>query len=645
MKMNALLFVFVSFCLFSYVVGAGVIYGTDIILDSGFVHIQGDGQTEFSIIGWGDNYVQFDNIGITMNFLTRDITFVVSYLNEQADNMSKGERILEFNVSYTGGAVAFTFTGNNSNDNMLYNLDVDGVRVRTEAGPYTFQYTQGSWSTHRFLLACGSYQPDPPYNGSSHYDIPSNTVNLTWERGNFSNQEVVVGSTSYPASPSDGTVWYNGTQLFYNFSVNESQAFSVFSFNSSTSAFSEPLFIPWGVLAMNCYNESNVSQNLTFDVIITDQALSETYDEQGCINTKYIDLFDIPYGINTIFQVSSSGYETRTYAYDLVVNQFYEKNFYLPKSLPTGGTSDPDYDPVNETYATLYLLSVTNQYSQPVGDAKIEIQRYINDAWADVGVYLTSSAGTIEVFLYAGETYAITISKDGYQDEIEPSIVFSEEVLVHNFQLNYIEPTPDTIITGYDIFTFEAYYLSGDNTTMYVEFVDLMGNNDDAQVLIYQNGSLLLYVYNITFADGENFTWLLGDHSVHNYTVVLKVFNHTDLNTSVFTWNIIIPVFTTSDEGQFDKADEIEANFVAILGQNIFGWLSLAILFLGVYVISSVGRAWVGIGIVGLGAVIFLFQAVFGLPNFTLIQLTVIPFFILYGFLVQIAKSKREVKL
>jgi len=46
----------------------------------------------------------------------------------------------------------------------------------------------------------------------------------------------------------------------------------------------------------------------------------------------------------------------------------------------------------------------------------------------------------------------------------------------------------------------------------------------------------------------------------------------------------------------------------------------------------------------GVGGLLFLFQTLVGLP-LTVPQLAIIPFFLVYGFLVEIAKSKKEARI
>lgn len=191
------------------------------------------------------------------------------------------------------------------------------------------------------------YSIDPSYNWTSIYNITLNSVNLSWNAGNYSDRQVVVRKTgtSYPTSPLDGTIVQNSTATTYNESgVYTARAYAVFGYNATTGSYSAPFDIPWGAMGINCYNESNPSQNLTFNLFITNEQGTQTYVANGCINTQYLDFTDIPTGTRTVIQVTSTGYKVRYYYMDLLPNMLHSLNAYLPSDKITGGgggTSEP----------------------------------------------------------------------------------------------------------------------------------------------------------------------------------------------------------------------------------------------------------------------------------------------------------------
>jgi hypothetical protein len=182
---------------------------------------------------------------------------------------------------------------------------------------------------------------DPPYNGSSEYDVINQAVNLTWDRGNHSDREIVVqNNVSYPVSPTDGWVRQNGTNLWFNVSMTYSTYFTVWSYNSTLKLYSVTgLNVPWGAIAVSCFEEGTWIP-LTFNLEITNEDATQSYWATDSTNIHYVDLYDIPYGDNTIFIVSADYHNQRVSYYDLDVNNYYNYSFYLP--LIEGGDDPPD---------------------------------------------------------------------------------------------------------------------------------------------------------------------------------------------------------------------------------------------------------------------------------------------------------------
>ena len=164
-------------------------------------------------------------------------------------------------------------------------------------------------------------------------------------------------NNSYPICPTDGYEVQNSTTGHYNTSVTFDEAyFSLFAYNDTTQSYSEHIEMEWGVLGLNTYNESNPSQEIGFNIEISDNAASITYTASDLTNTHYIDLNNIPYGDDTIFIISNSSYRQRIYYYDLVLNNFYNYTFYLP---PVTNPVDPGSgdDGGNTTATILCLIS------------------------------------------------------------------------------------------------------------------------------------------------------------------------------------------------------------------------------------------------------------------------------------------------
>jgi len=224
---------------------------------------------------------------------------------------------------------------------------------------------------------------EPPYNGTSFYNTTLNGVNLTWQNGNNSEYTIVVqNNNSYPATPSDGWVRSNSSSFttFNDTNVYSTRYYTIFNYNTTYNMYSKGLNIPWGALGLSCFNESNSSQAIGFDIEITNNDASITYTASGLTNTHYIDLNDIPYGDNTLFVVTNSSYKLRPYVRNLTINHFYNFSFRLPPLETTGGDDTGDgtlriYTNVAEV--TNPAVNITISLTQTM-ETVIEVSRYDN---------------------------------------------------------------------------------------------------------------------------------------------------------------------------------------------------------------------------------------------------------------------------
>jgi len=164
----------------------------------------------------------------------------------------------------------------------------------------------------------------PSASGCTQMYITVDYEEVSLVGSNTDSVVIVRSNTSYPICPTDGYEVQNSTADYYNTSVTFDEAyFSLFAYNDTTHS------LEWGVLGLNCYNESNPSQAIGFDVEITNSDATETYTASDLANTHYIDINDIPYGDDTIFIITNSSYRLSTYYKDLLINQFYNYSFYL----------------------------------------------------------------------------------------------------------------------------------------------------------------------------------------------------------------------------------------------------------------------------------------------------------------------------
>jgi len=271
----------------------------------------------------------------------------------------------------------------------------------------------------------------PPYNISEVYNATTNIEELNWTSVPSSDYDVVVYSTTgYPECPSDGTEIQNSSSLSnYSFTPMTTGYFSIFSYNSTYNCYSMALQAVWGVLAVNCFNESDPTQNLTFDLFVTSEDGSDTFIAYNCVNTYYIDVDDIPVGNKTAIQIDSDGYEVRYYYRDLEYNHFYLVNTYLPKSEDESGGGDIPSEP--QLFAHTDSASVTD----PTVDQTINLDHTIEEI-IQVAKYTVSSDSRE----YHENTKSVT---NPALDLIIPlSYVATEivEVSVYNSSISYWVP-------------------------------------------------------------------------------------------------------------------------------------------------------------------------------------------------------------
>lgn len=251
---------------------------------------------------------------------------------------------------------------------------------------YINPFSEGNVSVNATTLSTET--PDPPYNASSRF-FTGGYLNITWNRGNRSDEDVVVRkSGSYPSTWDDGTVMDRTnnstgvTPLYYsNLTVSEYYYYCIFSYNITNSSYSISCEVPvYGGLGLNCFNESNPSQSITFDILISNSNGSSTFEANSLTNTHWLDIEDIPYGNDTVFYVSSSGYKPRTYYYDIELGVLYNFSFYLPPDETSGGGGGG-----NGT-CTLRVFTNVVAITNPNVNATVNLSHTLEDL-IDVSVY------------------------------------------------------------------------------------------------------------------------------------------------------------------------------------------------------------------------------------------------------------------
>ena len=467
-------------------------------------------------------------------------------------------------------------------------------------------YTWSNWS--EWWVMNNIYgQPDPPYNGTGYYSYSGHWINITWNRGNGSDYDLVIRkSGSYPTTYNDGTMVdinvNNQTSELYYFNASSIYImyyYSIFSHNTTNGTYSDGLDITFsgGGLGLNCFNESNPNQAIEFDILISNSDGSQTYEASDLNNTRWLNLADIPYGDDTIFVVSNSSYKQRTYYYDIELGGIYNLTFYLPP-IETPVEEGSGDDGGNTTTTRLYIVRVIDENFNPLEDVDIDIKRYMNatDEYATISTLITDANGEAEVYLIPNTLYKVYLSKTGYDSETEDYVtdpVYYGIYYPKTFMLRSTVEGHD-ILTFADIITFNATIDSGGNITVWYD--DANENTTDTAILIYEyyNGSMVLnHTDERTGEDSFDFTDT-GYNTSRTHAIVLYL-NHSELGFEV-VWIYVYPLYSPVSE------DTLEAYFSDVFGSFELGWVKTFLVLLPALIpIIVFSPRHVGLGIIGAG--------------------------------------------
>ena len=341
-------------------------------------------------------------------------------------------------------------------------------------------------------------RPSPPEDFTGNID--DNNLIITWSKPASAARTLIRNNTGdYPVNVSDGYFVYNDTgETTTVVGVSGIDYYRAWSYKvvESEGIYSLYSNLLWGGIEINVYNEGNTSQAISgYNVFIKNADGSQTYQDYSCTNPHRIDVSDCPNGDDMAIQISASGYESRTYYMDLYENEWYSLTAYLPVAMPPGGIEDPTYDPTNETYSNLYLITVVGpqgEYtSQPVEDVKVNFQKYINATgeFSSISILYTDANGQVEIYLYVGDLYQVTLSKDGYTTRIE-NYIPSDSIFTHTFRIypEAIEPPVCDLLDDFLTFTGEMFAIK----TIKITYADSNESTTNTQIYLYS-------VYNDTY--------------------------------------------------------------------------------------------------------------------------------------------------
>lgn len=409
------------------------------------------------------------------------------------------------------------------------------------------------------------------------FNATLNSINATWNPGNNSDTTVVVrNNASWPTTPVDGYEVQNTTAVWYNESgVNSTRYYSLFGYNATTNSYSEETLIYWGALVLwNCYNESNATQAINYNIEITDANATNTYTATDIGNNHVVDLLDIPYGDDTVFTVTNSSYKLRVYYYDLAVCNFYNYSFYLAPLETTGGGGGG-----GENVTRQYRVHVVDDYQYPVEGAKVTIRRYLNntvgDEYQTVAIIITDGYGDADVWLRPEQHYKVWIAKDGYLQQSPvpdwfPDATFYGANYPKTFQI-YINLSEPEEYTFWGNIVFNATLYT--NGTMRISYIDSLTNTTNAQFYTYEiyNFTEILNSTNTTLADSATF-WLMGLNNSRAHRVILHL-NHTNLG-------YVIETILVNPARPLENRTQVTSIITNIIGEFELPYIELLFVFI-----------------------------------------------------------------
>jgi len=464
--------------------------------------------------------------------------------------------------------------------------------------------------------------PDAPTNPVLSFTEPD-IFNLSWTKDtNANNTVVVMREDRFPTSITDGAIWYNGTgNTFENVTTN--QLFYLRAWSSSN--WSNPndyrvsdnyATFDFGGITLSCYDE-NTSEAITgWGVFISNADHTLTYENTSTSNGLFLNIYQFPYGLDTIFVFSKSGYEDRIYYYDIdiTVNQNYTINAYLPQD------------------TELYQLFIQNQFSEPVDKVKVYVSRYINSTvgYENVSLLLTDSNGQVMVNLIPNELYSIRLNKSGWQNS-NFDFTPSDQLFTYYFRIIPDETVYQNETPYHEVVTFDGYK---DGSTGYINFIDASSNSINISIYVYEINSTTgnvtgFYWYNATAPANIQTSFTLNNSNTYRVDLFLYHSVYGVVLDSFFLYHT---------KAKKTSTEEFEDIMTDVFGNNPLTWSGILGIFVLLAGLFSFGSENVGVSIILTGFIMLGINAI----GITLLAVGICIIIVLFGIMVQWRRERRR---
>ena len=558
------------------------------------------------------------------------------------------------------------------------NDETDGVKTCSITPSHNTNYTwyvnctdSYDWINTSYNFTAMIQYVAVPTNGTVVYYTDINYLNISWDNNSGSsetyrtdNYVVVQRNDTYATSATQSGNWVrqNITRSWFNISWVEtgSTYYSIFGYNNSAYMYSynnatpEGLDIPWGALVINCYDEeTNVS--LWFDVFISNQDGSSTYESLNNTNPHFLDISQLPVGDDIKIVVSAaSNYseksdisywgvdENYTITYIVLsqtadsksttnvtcINESNDHHSYPPFTLDGDlvtilPDNADDFTKVFVNYThkeyssrlyyqdievssfsilntylpptenkQLYLLEVIDESDSTVQDAHIEVKRSVNGTYVIVSRLLTDANGQADINLISDRDYIFIISKDGYVTE-NASWTPGTSIFTHTFKITWemIPSEPDTF--GDIINLYGTLY---ENNTIRVIYYDLDVATLNTHFTVYEDyDGVLTYMGEYNGTTGNDITFWINVSNATRLHIVVLFMNHSTLREVVNYRIFVYPVHVDRVGGTW-----LEDLIASVVGEWAYGYvITLLWVFPCIILIAGMGA----IGQPGIGGI------------------------------------------
>jgi len=230
--------------------------------------------------------------------------------------------------------------------------------------------------------------------------VVNGTENLTinWTKNGYKTV-IFRNESGYCVSPYDtnATEIYNGTGNTTNTPLMLDHYYTLWTYDIEDNVYSYPGFLHFGAIRVECYNESNLSEGLPFDLLFSNEGGSQTYERDNCINPTWLDYTWIPHNTTVSMTASSGTFRDRTITEYLTKYVWVHLIFYM-------------------NHGTLYYVRVIDEIDFPIDDVYVEISRFLNGSYQTIESKFTDPYGMASFYLIPLTEYKGDFSKVGYNN-------------------------------------------------------------------------------------------------------------------------------------------------------------------------------------------------------------------------------------